>query len=168
VARRLFALDQNFPQPIVEVLAEFQEEAELVPVGDIDTGMQTLDDWEVLLALHHHEREWDGLITTDSSMLSLPKELSVLMQTRLTLVVAKESGHDPLRATGLLFAYLPGICARTHPGESQPWTLRAAQPPELDPWEHVDRLAKRRGHSAKALYESSKLSRTELKRDPLD
>jgi hypothetical protein len=166
--RRLFALDQNFPQPIVKVLSEFQEEAELVPIGDIDERMQTLEDWEVLLALYHHERDWDGLITTDSSMLSLPRELTVLMQTHLTLVIAKESGHDPLKATGLLFAYLPGICSRTRLDESQLWTLRAAQPPELDPWDHLDRLAKRRGESAKALFEASKLTRAELKRDPLD
>jgi hypothetical protein len=54
VLRRLFALDQNFPLPIVEVLSEFMAEAELVPIAEIDPRLADLDDWEVLLALHHH------------------------------------------------------------------------------------------------------------------
>ena len=55
--RRLFALDQNFPQPIVSALSEFMAEAEFVALADIDARLADLDDWEVLLALHHHERE---------------------------------------------------------------------------------------------------------------
>jgi len=36
---RLFALDQNFPQPIVALLAEYlTEKAKLVPLGDIDNS----------------------------------------------------------------------------------------------------------------------------------
>jgi hypothetical protein len=93
--RRLFALDQNFPQPIVDALADYIIEAELVPIAQVDERLATLDDWEVMLALHHHGRPWDGLITTDANMLALPRELAVLMQTKLSLVVAKESGHDP-------------------------------------------------------------------------
>ena len=31
--RRLFALDQNFPQPIVDALTEYIIEAELVPIA---------------------------------------------------------------------------------------------------------------------------------------
>jgi hypothetical protein len=34
-------------------------------------------------------------------MLSLPRELSVLCQTKLTLVVAVAAGHDPIKATVL-------------------------------------------------------------------
>jgi len=105
---RLFALDHNFPEPIVEVLSEVQEggEADLVSVSDIDPRMADLEDWEIMLALHHHERAWDGLITTDSSILNQPPELAVLIQTKLTLIVAMGAGDDPIKATGLLFAYL--------------------------------------------------------------
>jgi hypothetical protein len=110
---RLFALDRNFPQPIVGVLSDFQTDATLVPLDRIDTRMSTLDDWELLLALHHHADPWDGLITTDSSMLAQGSELATLIQTRLTLVVAVASGHNPVKASGLLFAYLAGICRRT-------------------------------------------------------
>ena len=71
---RLFALDENFPEPIVDMLAPFLVEAELVPLDRIDPRLPEMDDWELLLALHHHGREWDGLITTDSSMLKQPRE----------------------------------------------------------------------------------------------
>ena len=94
---RLFALDRNFPQPIVDVLADFQADAKLVSLDAIDPRLSTLDDWELLLALHHHEEPWDGLITTDSSMLAQGPELAALIQTKLTLVVTMESGPD-LRA----------------------------------------------------------------------
>jgi hypothetical protein len=153
----LFALDQNFPQPIVDVLAEYIIEAELVPIAQVHERMATLDDWEVMLALHQDDRPWDGLITTDANMLALPHELAVLMQTELTLVVAKESGHDLINATGLLLAYLPGICQRTQPDMPQLWTLRAVQRQEVHPggkscssatrvarWQDHDRLAARR------------------------
>src|SRR5438270_13287405 len=100
---RLFALDQNFPQPIVDSLREWlQDDAELVPIANIHPGMATLEDWEVLLALHTDGRSWDGLITTDANMLRLPRELTVLCQTKLTLVVAVAAGHDPIKATGLV------------------------------------------------------------------
>lgn len=49
---RLFALDQNFPQPIVKVLQDFQTDEELVPLGAIDPRMAELDDWQLLLAMH--------------------------------------------------------------------------------------------------------------------
>jgi len=58
---RLFALDHNFPDPIVAVLADFQEDATLVRIDQIDDRMTDLDDWELLLALHHHVEPWDGL-----------------------------------------------------------------------------------------------------------
>jgi hypothetical protein len=94
---RLFALDKNFPQPIVGVLSDFQTDATLVPLDQINPRMSTLDDWELLLALHHHADPWDGLITTDTSMLAQGPELATLIQTRLTLVVAVASGHNQSR-----------------------------------------------------------------------
>jgi hypothetical protein len=59
-----FALDQNFPLPIVNVLAKYIVEAELVPLASIDPGLtHDVDDWQVLLALYKHAELWDGLIT---------------------------------------------------------------------------------------------------------
>ena len=74
-----FALDQNFPTPIINVLREYLVEAELVSIRDIDSRMPTLADWEILLALHRDPAGWDGLVTTDSSMVKLPRELCVLL-----------------------------------------------------------------------------------------
>ena len=91
--------------------------------------MPDLEDWELLVALHHDASPWDGLITTDSSMLNQGPELAALIQTKLTLVVAVESGHNPVKASGLLFAYLGGICKRTRPDAPQVWTLNAASNP---------------------------------------
>jgi hypothetical protein len=126
---RLFALDKNFPQPIVSVLSDFQADATLIPLDQIDPRMSTLDDWELLLALHHHVDPWDGLITTDTSMLAQGPELATLIQTKLTLVVAVAAGHNPVKASGLLFAYLTGICQRTTPDKAQVWRLNAANRP---------------------------------------
>ena len=100
--QRRFALDQNFPEPIVDGLVDWlASDAELMPIRRIDERMATLDDWEVLQALHTDARAWDGLITTDAKMPSLPRELAVLCQTRLTLVAAQavdtrsDQGHRP-------------------------------------------------------------------------
>jgi len=150
------------------VLREFMTEPELVAVGDIDPRLTDIDDWEVLLSLHHHAVGWDGLITTDSGMLSLPRELSALLQTRLTLVVADASGHDPLKATGLVLTYLPWIANQTRPDAAQLWVLRAANRPPEDPWHRLERIASRRHSSARALYNAERLTREELNRDPLE
>ena len=103
--------------------------------------MPDLDDWELLLALHHHARPWDGLITTDSSILNQGPELAALIQTKLTPVVAMESGHNPMKTSGLLSAYLGGTCQRTCSGQAQAWTLSAANRPAYRPWDFLKRLA---------------------------
>jgi hypothetical protein len=164
---RLFALDKNFPQPIVGVLSDFQADAQLVPLDRIDSRMSTLDDWELLLALHHHHDAWDGLITTDSSMLAQGPELATLIQTKLTLVVAVASGHNPVKASGLLFAYLAGICQRTTPERAQVWRLNAVNRPHEDPWGFLERVAAHNNRAANDLWAEYQLSATELARDPL-
>ena len=164
---RLFALDHNFPDPIVEVLTEFQADAELVRVDQIDARMPELDDWELLLALHHHAQPWDGLITTDSSMLSQGPELAALIQTKLTLVVAIASGHNPVKASGLLFAYLGGICKKTDAGRPQAWTLNAVSSPHREPWDFLERFAAHNNRTTDDVWAEFKLSHEALARDPL-
>ena len=164
---RLFALDRNFPQPIVDILSDFQADATLVSLEEIDKHMSTLDDWELLLALHHHADPWDGLITTDSSMLAQGPELATLIQTKLTLVVAVASGHNPVKASGLLFAYLAGICQRTTSERAQVWRLNAANRPPEEPWDFLKRFAEHNDRSAEDVWTEFKLSATGLARDPL-
>lgn len=164
---RLFALDKNFPQPIVGVLSDFQADAQLVPLDRIDRRMSTLDDWELLLALHHHAEPWDGLITTDSGMLAQGRELATLIQTKLTLIVAVASGHNPVKASGLLFAYLAGISQRTTPERAQVCQLNAANRPHEDPWELLKRFAMHNDFSVDRAWSQFKLSTAELVRNPL-
>ena len=142
---RLFALAQNFPQPIAKALGAYQPYAELAPVAQIDARMSELEDWQLLLALHHHERPWDGLVTTDSSMLNQARELATLLRTRLTLVVAMEAGHNPVRASGLVFAHLENVAKRTDARVAQVFTLRAANRPA----EHPGRITRPSSPSAR-------------------
>ena len=166
---RLFALDQNFPQPIVDGLRDWlAPQVELVPIAHIDNRLATVkDDWRVLLALHNHERPWDGLITTED-MTTLPRELAVLCQTRLTLVVAVGAGHDPVMATGLVLAQISNICNRTRRDRSQVWRLRTVGKAADDPWDHMAKLALRRGTTAQALYAQEKLTDEQLVSSPLE
>ena len=164
---RLFALDQNFPDPIVAALQDFQADAELVRVDQIDPRMAELDDWELLLALYHHPRPWDGLITTDSSMLNQARELATLVQTKLTLVVAAGAGHNPVRASGLLFANLAWICQRTRPDVPQAWKLRARPRRHDEPWELLRSHAGHNNRTVQDVWNEQRLTAGELARDPL-
>lgn len=165
---RLFALDQGFPLPIVDVLKSFQAEAELVSFAEIDSRLPELEDWEVLLALHHHARPWDGLITTDRSMLNQAPELGVLDQTKLTLVVALGgAGHDPVKASGLLFAYLARICRLTRRDEGQIWQLKAGNIAPTHPHVALERVAEHQNVAIGDLIEQSRLDDDAFTRDPL-
>jgi len=164
----LFTLDQNFPQPIVEGLRDWLEaDAELTPIADIHREMATLDDWEVLLALHTDARAWDGLITIDARMLNLPRELAVLCQTKLTLVVAVAAGHDPIKATGLVLAHISNVCQRTRTDRAQVWRLATVGRDADNPWDYLDRAARRRGDTANAAFARERLSEQALGRSPL-
>jgi hypothetical protein len=109
-----------------------------------------------------------GLITTDTSMLAQGPELATLIQTKLTLVVAVAAGHNPVKASGLLFAYLAGICQRTTPDRAQVWRLNAANRPSEEPWDFLKRFAEHNDRSADQVWAEFKLSAAELARDPLN
>ncbi len=166
--KRLFALDQNFPVPIVRALAESIPEAEMVPIRAIDERLPKFkDDWRVLLALYNHERPWDGLITTDSGMLRLSKELRVLEQTKLTLVVPLFTGHDPILATGLVLTHLPTICRTTDREIAQIWRLSAQSKAYEAPGVFLESIATKSGHDVEALRLRNELTPPELAVNPL-
>lgn len=164
---RLFALDQNFPEPLLDAAAPFMPDVELVPIRLIDARLSDLDDWEIILSLHHHNSQWDGLITTDSSMLSQPRELATLRQTSLTLVVARAAGHDPIRATGLLLTHLDFICRQTTDTRAQVWDLSARSRPGTDPWELIERAARHQHRATEVVWQEARLTAEELRRGPL-
>jgi hypothetical protein len=162
VKRRLFALDHNFPQPILGAMTDALPQAELVPVRDIDPSFADLDDWQLLRELHRHERSWDGMITNDDSMLSLPKEMTVLSQTGLTLVVAKGEGHNPIRAVGTLLCHLTHICVHTTPNTGQIWRLRVSQKNAEPVHEYLDAIATRTNTTVAALVRANRLLPADL------
>jgi len=162
MADRLFALDQGFPQNILDALRTSIREAELVWIGDIDPDLSTLNDWQILARLYRDSRRWDGLVTTDDSMLRLPKEMAVLHQTQLTLVISESAGHDPILATGLLLTHLPHICKETTPDRAQVWRLRANRKPAERPWVYLQAWAKQNKESVRAVYKRERLSAADL------
>jgi hypothetical protein len=147
---RRFALDQNFPEPFLDLLSMAVPEAELVPLRLTDARLvKDTEDWQILHALH------------------LPRELSVLKQTKLTLVVPKKAGNDPIRATGLLLTHPPKICKNTSPALPQLWVISAVHKSAADPREHLTKLADRAKVDPLQFFEQHRLSEDELLRNPL-
>jgi hypothetical protein len=162
-----FALDEDFPETIIEALGLGIPEAELVPIRLIHPKLRQMDDWKLLLSLRHLAA-WDGLLTTDVGMLRLPREVSVIHQTRLTVVAVEEAGHDPIRGAGLLLVHLPMICRKTVHTAGQIWRLSAASKNHDDPWEELLKIAKHLNMSPQDLYQAARLSPQELEINPLD
>lgn len=100
-------------------------------------------------------------------MLNQGSELATLIQTKLTLIVTMESGHNPVKACGLLFAYLAGICKRIDPDRPQVWTLTAADRPHREPWAFLKRFAEHNTRATDDVWNEFRLSPEELARDPL-
>jgi hypothetical protein len=95
-------------------------------------------------------------------MLTQPRELAVLMQTKLTLVVATAAGHDPVKASGLLLAYLPMICRRVTADAPQLWAISATDRNNEAPWERLRKAAEHRNTTPQRLYARHKLLRRDL------
>lgn len=161
--RRLFALDQNFPVPLCDALKQWLP-ADLVSVRDIDPQLASVDDWELLQALHRDSRQWDGLITSDDAMLKLPKEMVVLSQTGLTLVVAKGEGHNPIKAVGVVLCHLAHICHQTDQTRPQIWTLSVSQKKEDRVDDYLDRIARGNGTTIQGLVETHRLPPAEMEK----
>jgi hypothetical protein len=161
-----FALDEDFPDTILDSLRWGVTEAELLPMRHLDKRLRGLDDWQLLLALHHMP-DIDGLITTDTGMLNLPRELAVIHQANLTVVFVERAGDDPIRAAGLLLVHLPHICKNTVRSKGQIWKLNAQNKNHENPWDELQRIAKHNKENVKQLFHRSKLSKKELGESPL-
>lgn len=160
----MFALDQNFPEPIVDALAPYIEGAELVPVRRIRPELAKVADWELLRGLFVDRREWDGLITNDDRMLALAKEMTVLAQTGLTLIVVKGQGHNPIRSTGLLLCHLEHICHQMTPGAAKVWVLNVQQKKPETAVERLTMIAEKQATPVAELVKRNELPPDELHR----
>ena len=162
--KRRFALDHNFPAPVLNAFALLLPHVDLVPIRDIDVAFADLDDWQLFVELHRHAQNWDGLVTNDEALLSLPKEMTVLSQTNLTLVVASGEGHNPIRAVGVLLCHLNHICHQSDPRRAQIWRLRVSQKDQEEPRGFLEKIAAREGVSVEALVHKLKVPAKELRR----
>jgi hypothetical protein len=151
----------------VRVLRDYQTDAELVSFAEIDSRLPELDDWEILLALHHHARSWDGLITTDDSMLNQALELGVLDQTKLHACRSRWHWAQQVKASGLLLAYLSRICDLTRPDTGQILQLKAGNIMPTEPEAALARVADHQNVDADELMARSRLDDATFARDPL-
>ncbi len=156
------ALDHNFPAPVLKAFGVMVPHVELVPIADIDEGLAEVDDWELFVALHRRE-QWDGLVTNDEALLSLPKEMTVLSQTNLTLVVAAGEGHNPIRAVGLLLCHLNHICHHTMHDRPQVWKLTVSQKDYDEPRRYLEKIAEKRQKTVEELFQIHRLLPKELR-----
>jgi hypothetical protein len=163
----LFALDHNYPAPIIGQAKPYLSDVELVYIGDIDPRLSEFEDWELLLALHHHSREWDGLISNDTSMLDQERELAILGYTQLTLVAPVAAGHDPIRSTGLVLAHIEDIASRTTPRKPQVWRLPGRTGSGSHPDRYIAKLAKKAQLDPIDLRKEAMPPKTTLQRNPL-
>jgi hypothetical protein len=127
-----FALDQNFPRPILDsVLARWIPELTIVALSDVDPRLtKDHDDWEVILALH--QLGYDGFISLDKDMIHLPDVVAMIEQTKMTVVLVDEG--EPVTATGLLLFHLRFIARRHRQDRPQIWHLAAHdKPPQKIP-----------------------------------
>lgn len=152
-----FALEVNFPQPILDALAEFMVDIELVPVQLIDTRLGDLEDRDLFLALRQEGYEW--LVTNNYKILRNPMELAALMKARMKVFAIEGTGHDPLRATGAVLLDLPAALRRAAPdGVAEVFWSRPRNPEPRKPWDLFTEAAVRRHMEAADLYEEVKVT----------
>ena len=151
-----FVLDQNFPVSIISLIK--LPDLEFRPLKDVHPDLiKDHEDWEVMRELRVRG-EVDGWITLDRRMLSLEKEMVVLHQSRLSLVVFEGVENDPLVAAGLLMIHAPGIAKFTDRRRPQLWVLRKpATTAPINPHSRISELARREGISPNEMYERNRL-----------
>jgi hypothetical protein len=101
----------------------------------------------------------------DENMLSLAKRMTVLSQTRLTLVVVKGEGHNQIRAVGSLLCHVRHICHYTVRDRAQVWNLRVAQKNHDEVGVYLTKIAERNKTSVADLQAANRLPAGRLRRD---
>lgn len=125
------ALDQNFPTPILNAVADYLVDIELVPLSRIDVRLSSLEDRQLVIALH--QLGFPGMVTNNYKMLKNPKELAAIIATKLTVFAIEGVGHDPIRATGAVLLDLPGALKKLDTRRGQVFWMRPRNPTPEDP-----------------------------------
>lgn len=126
-----------------------------------------MDDWELLIALMHHSDGFAGVVTSDARMLGQPRELAALQQTGLSMVVAEGSGHDPVKATGLVLTHITHIAGQIARKKSQIWALSSHAPRPKGPRDYLGIIASNDGKSIDQAFGEARLDEATLRRNPL-
>ena len=158
--RTELALDQNFPEPILRALDDFVVDVRLVPLREIHRSLPTLDDRQLLIALH--QLGWTGLVTNNYRMLKNPKELAAILKTKITVFAIDGVGHDPIRATGAVLLDLPGALKRIEPDRAQVFWMRPRNPQPDDPWKLLQTAASHQHRDVDELYDEVLVTDEEL------
>lgn len=153
-------MDHNFPVPILEAMSPWITETKLIPIRQIDSRLPTLDDRELIIALH--QLGYRGLVTNDYNMLKNPGELAAIIATRITVFAVVGLGHDPVRATGAFLLELPSACKAMQSGTRGVFWLRPRDPRPQDPYELFKRAAQQRNQDHRQLYSRVRPSDGEL------
>lgn len=130
--RSTFALDENFPQPILrEAIRKFVLGIEIVLLVDLDPSLLgAYQDHELIANLA--KRGVEGLITCDDNMVLRPEVLNAIEQTRFSVVTCRRVGNDPVRASGLLLVHLPDVAKLHDARVPQIWRLGTIESAPLD------------------------------------
>ena len=160
-AKVRLALDQNFPTPILDRIAPFLQDIEFVPLRHIDQRMPTLDDRQLIIALH--QAKWAGLVTNNYRMLENPSELAAIVATKLSVFAVAGVGDDPIRATGAILLDLPAAIKRLDSRKGQVFWMKPRHPPLQDPRDLFDQLALRRKTTYEAMMADVGVTKAELR-----
>lgn len=160
-----FGVDHNFPEELMYAARPFLGRWFGVEMIKRISGelIREKEDWEVMLALH--QMGWDGLIGLDARILSSPKEMAVVEQTKFTVVAIESAGHDPLRAIGQVLVHARHIGQSFRADEPQVYRIGRPQALEaLSPWVYLQKIGRGDG---KAVFRSHRLTDEELARPVL-
>lgn len=150
-------LDVNFPQPILDALAAFMPDIDLVPVQAIDRRLADLEDRDLFIALRQEGYDW--LVTNNYKMLRNPMELAAIMKTHMKVFAIEGTGQDPLRATGAVLLDLPGVLRRAAgPGVAEVFWSRPRNPDPQKPWDLFTTAAERHHTEPASLYDEVKVT----------
>jgi hypothetical protein len=158
------ALDQNFPEPILQLVAPFMPEVQLVPLRAIDARLPDMDDRPLVLALA--QLGWAGLVTNNYRMLQTPSEVAAIMRAKIGIFAVEGTGDDPVRATGAVLLDLPGVLKDFQPGRGGVFWMRPRRPRRVEARQVFDDAAARQGLEPTELYQQVRVTDDEM--NPLD
>jgi hypothetical protein len=163
---RRYLLDQNFPVNLVRVMSEFMpDDLALFHLPAIDERLSDARDRELIIWAK--KQGYDALVSTNYRMLDQPDEVAAMVETKLTMVLTKKMGHNPLRASGALFLELPTLHHRVRPGKSNIFLLTHEPRKPAQAWEHLTKIAARRATSTESLWQQFRPTDQEMRSDLL-